>query len=861
MLKLFSKRCVAVPALAAVCWGTAGLADLTLMGAEVSAPARVLKHTAASGQSFSAVVLKVSELPQGVVARDHVILIDTSASQVGAHRQQGFAVLNALLQSLPESDRVRLFAVDVQAEALDDGFHAPLSSEVKAGLDALQTRVPLGATNLRAVLETALESAPVDRPTNITYIGDGMSTADLIEAPELRTLLTSLRQRQVPVNSFGVGPQLNLHLLGILAHQTGGLVTFDSTVKTKKSPAELALERGRSLAAALQSPVFFPTQMTVSPESATLLPGIPLPMRTDRETIYLTSKALPANARVVLTSTAGDATSMEWKMAAPLEQPAVAFLPDFARRLEQDGGLSNSLAGLSLMNQAQDDFSQGVVARLVDQGHAALERGDVRQAAHLAGQVAQIDPSNKQVVSLNKVINRLGIRLVSTVNQDAAGNDAAPAEPTPELDLEAKSNPNPNASLVEDQVQATAVMTQKLRNQVSSAIEQARRSDDADAGLGQLKQVLDAVKSAIDIAPEDRLRLQKQLEGEIQQQGNAKEVAQQKRIQSLERRAQLESTQRLAEQLMLDEERLENLIDRVRALMLDGKHGRDEAYGEAQEVADFAINLRPGESTSAAARFNAEAAQQLLRSYRLRAKRADQFLETLHQTELSHVPFPDEPPIRFPAAEVWKSLSERRRKWATVDLKKDSPNEQRIRTALTETTEVAFTDTPLEEAIKYLEDLHSIEIWLDKETLTADGINTDSPVNLSMSGVSLRSALRLMLEPLALTYVIEDEVMKITTLVKADEKMSTRVYPVADLVVPIIQLGGGAFGGGGQQGGQGGQQGGQQGGGGGFGGGGFGNVAPQQVPPKANAPQGKAGQQGQKLDNRAIEAMKKKRVS
>ena len=169
MLKLFSKRCVVVPALVAVCWGTAGLADLTLMGAEVSAPARVLKHTAASGQSFSAVVLKASELPQGVVARDHVILIDTSASQVGVHRQQGFAVLNALLQSLPESDRVRLFAVDVQAEALDNGFHSPRSSEVKAGLEALQARVPLGATNLRDVLETALNRPrPIDRPTSRT---------------------------------------------------------------------------------------------------------------------------------------------------------------------------------------------------------------------------------------------------------------------------------------------------------------------------------------------------------------------------------------------------------------------------------------------------------------------------------------------------------------------------------------------------------------------------------------------------------------------------------------------------------------------------------------------------------------------
>ena len=298
MLKLFVKRCVVLPAFAAVCWGSSGL-----IAAEVAAPARVLKHTAVNGHAYSAVVLKASELPKGIVARDHVILIDTSASQVGAHRKQGLAVLTSMLQSLPETDRVRLYAVDVQAEALDEGFTSPRSEEVRASLDTLQSRVPLGATNLRAVLEAALNAAPADRPADITYIGDGMSTADLIESAELRELLANLRQRQVPVSSFGVGPQLNLHLLGILAHQTGGLVTFDTTVDAKKTPEEKALEQGRVLAAALQSPVFFPTQMTVTPESASLLPGTPLPMRTDRETIYLTSQALPANTRIDRKST------------------------------------------------------------------------------------------------------------------------------------------------------------------------------------------------------------------------------------------------------------------------------------------------------------------------------------------------------------------------------------------------------------------------------------------------------------------------------------------------------------------------------------------------------------------------------
>ena len=866
MLKLFVKRCVVLPAFAAVCWGTTGL-----LAAEVPTPARVLKHTTASGVPYSAVVLKATELPKGIVAHDHVILIDTSASQVGVHRQRGLAALTSMLQSLPETDRVRLFAVDVQAEALDEGFNSPRSEAVRAGLDTLQSRVPLGATNLHAVLDAALKAAPADRPTDITYIGDGMSTADLIEATELRALLASLRQRQIPVNSFGVGPQLNLHLLGILAHQTGGLVAFDTTFDTtddaKQASVRKALEQGRALAAALQSPVFFPTQMTVTPESASLLPGTPLPMRTDRETIYLTSQALPANTRVVLTDGSDPTASLEWKMAAPVEQPAVAFLPEFSRRLEQDAGLSNSLAGLSLMNVAQDDFAQRV-GNLVDRGELALQNGDVRQAAHLAEQVAQIDPSNREGQSLSKAVDRLNVRTVSQVA-------SAPEPPAPASDLEGRVNPDPNASLLENQRVAIIVMTEKLRNQVSSAIESARKSDDPDAGLGRLKQVLDAVKSAIDIAPEDRLRLQKQVEGEIAQQRNQKEIREQRRTQAMVARAANEATQRLAEQLMLDEERLENLIDRVRTLMLEGKHGRDEALAEAQDVADFAVNLRPGEITSAAARFNAESAQQLLRAYRLRARRADQFLETLHQTELSHVPFPDEPPIRFPPAEVWKALTERRQKWATVDLKKDSPNEQRIRRALSDTTEVSFLDIPLTEAITYLKDIHTIEIVLDKVAMSDAGIATDQLVSLQLSGISLRSALRLLLEPLLLTYVIEDEVMKITTLEKAEEKMSTRVYPVADLVVPIISLGGGgAFGGGGGQGGQQGGGGGQQGGGGGGfggggggGGGGFFSVPAEPVAPKAKPAPGKvektipaASDRLPQVDNRSIQDLKKKRT-
>ena len=103
---------------AMLCWS-----GTILPGAEVPVPARVLKHSAANGESYFAIVLKAGELPKGIIVHDHVILIDTSASQVGEHRLQSINVLVSLLKSLPDGDRVRLFGADLRAESLDDGFH------------------------------------------------------------------------------------------------------------------------------------------------------------------------------------------------------------------------------------------------------------------------------------------------------------------------------------------------------------------------------------------------------------------------------------------------------------------------------------------------------------------------------------------------------------------------------------------------------------------------------------------------------------------------------------------------------------------------------------------------------------------
>ena len=93
-----------------------------------------------------------------------------------------------------------------------------------------------------------------------------------------------------------------------------------------------------------------------------------------------------------------------------------------------------------------------------------------------------------------------------------------------------------------------------------------------------------------------------------------------------------------------------------------------------------------------------------------------------------------------------------------------------------------YTDQPLAEVMKDVGQRFNINIWIDREGLSADGIAMDQLVILILPDASLAAGLKLILEPLSLTHVIEDEVLKITTQEKAEEAMTTRVYPVRDLL-------------------------------------------------------------------------------
>jgi hypothetical protein len=95
-----------------------------------------------------------------------------------------------------------------------------------------------------------------------------------------------------------------------------------------------------------------------------------------------------------------------------------------------------------------------------------------------------------------------------------------------------------------------------------------------------------------------------------------------------------------------------------------------------------------------------------------------------------------------------------------------------------------FPANPLKDAIDYLATVHEIPILLDTEKLSEVGINEDQEVSLVITGITLRNALELLLSNVAgqqLDYVIQNQVLRITTREQADQTLETRVYSLRPL--------------------------------------------------------------------------------
>lgn len=110
-----------------------------------------------------------------------------------------------------------------------------------------------------------------------------------------------------------------------------------------------------------------------------------------------------------------------------------------------------------------------------------------------------------------------------------------------------------------------------------------------------------------------------------------------------------------------------------------------------------------------------------------------------------------------------------------------TPFEKEFQDKLNENVEANFVDTPLKDVINFYADSTNTNFVIFENMLGEEGLTLDEPISISLDQISLKTALELMLEPIGLTYVVDRDVVKITTILHAEEMLKTRVYPVGDL--------------------------------------------------------------------------------
>ncbi|MCC6509938.1 MAG: hypothetical protein IT423_12600, partial [Pirellulaceae bacterium] len=832
----------------------------------------------ASGTGYFAVSVQPEAASSVPLPARHevVLLVDTSASQTGPVRVESLQVIDELLVGLPANAQVSLVACDVKAVPLTKGLVTAGSPELVTAVAQLKKRVPLGLTNLSVALKTAMtqfaDSAAAQR--TILYIGDGVNRKEFLNVDAQKMLIESLVAKQVTVSSLVIGPLVDVPTLAALSNQTGGILLARNELTASMQ------EIGRALVESLNVPVLWPTKVEKPAALVHHLPAQFPPLRMDRDSVIvgrLEGKA-EAGKLIVDATVAGQKVTLRWNLTPEESHPDMAFLPNVCESAAKDQGRTLPAlgsAGLRAMSYVMFDSS----VAMVKAGEFALKSGQIDSAIRIAEQALKSDPNNSEAQALLEAAKKESAKGVpagkfmmvmapqdppaadpfgtapaadpfgtapATPAADPFGTGTEPAAPaatpapaTP-ADLDAPLPPAdapivPSTSdalapldgttgildsrfatgdLLKDEQTMRNVQAQAIISQVKAKIASAQRltAKDPTAVKNSLMALLEELDQNVGLDPGVRRTLDTQVRSQLERtaEAEARYLDQQARTEAV--RSQAAAAQRLLAESERRETALKQLVESFSFLM-----GQARYLEASQELAPEIEALSPNTPLAALA-FNESSLQANQALVRDAFRRREQgFIDSMRGVEEAAVPFAGVPPIVYPPADVWNALSARRKeRYGSINLAADE-SEQRIYDALRQPAEVDFTGSTLRQVMDIFQEKHGIDIYINDAELDTLGVDPDTQINLRLTSATLRSALRIMLKPLDLTYVIREGTLQITSNDDANAEPVNKIYPVGDLVVPPINMGGGMMGGG--MGGMGGGMGGMGGGMGGMGGG------------------------------------------
>ena len=254
------------------------------------------------------------------------------------------------------------------------------------------------------------------------------------------------------------------------------------------------------------------------------------------------------------------------------------------------------------------------------------------------------------------------------------------------------------------------------------------------------------------------------------------------------RRAELALEKQAAQvEAQIDRERAQKVEVDQRIAMLVEEYNTlvdERRFAEAEAIAKKAGQLAPDNAVVRQLLAQSRMIRRLDTQRSIDGERQAGFLDVAEDVEDSATPFAG--PIKFPETKDWQDLTKSRSQRLAEGRSRATAAEVAIHKKLDSQVTPVFREQPLAAAIDTLAKQAGVAIHLDLVGLDQEAVRSDTPVTLALDQpISLKSALKLLLEPLHLAYIVKDEVLKVTSprLVKGEVYAVT--YPVADLVLPI----------------------------------------------------------------------------
>jgi Ca-activated chloride channel homolog len=165
-----------------------------------------------------------------VVARDIAFVLDTSGSMAGKKLEQAKKALLFCIENLNPEDRFEIMRFSTEVEPLFEKLVPASEKNRNHAKDFVHDLKPAGGTAIDDALRQALalqtggvssESGDKsDRPFVIIFLTDGQPTIGATDPEEILRHLTKQNSRHSRVFCFGIGTDVNTHLLDRITEET-----------------------------------------------------------------------------------------------------------------------------------------------------------------------------------------------------------------------------------------------------------------------------------------------------------------------------------------------------------------------------------------------------------------------------------------------------------------------------------------------------------------------------------------------------------------------------------------------------------------------------------------------------------------